>query len=66
MMSKYLFSKSCRLVVWKGKHTFTIKRSLRDFPSGPVVKNSPSNAGDMGSAPGQGTKIPACHRAAKP
>ena len=45
-------------MVWKGKHTFTIKRSLRDFPGGPVVKNPPSNAGDMGSAPGQGTKIP--------
>ena len=45
-------------MVWKGKHTFTIKRSLRDFPGGPVVKNPPSNAGDMGSIPGQGTKIP--------
>ena len=29
-----------------------------DFPGGPVVKNSPSNAGDTGSIPGQGTKIP--------
>ena len=29
-----------------------------DFPGGPVVKNPPSNAGDMGSIPGQGTKIP--------
>ena len=27
---------------------------LRDFPGGPVVKNLPSNAGDMG----WGTKIP--------
>ena len=24
-----------------------------DFPGGPVVKNPPSNAGDMGSIPGQ-------------
>ena len=24
----------------------------RDFPGGPVVKNLPSNAGDMGSIPG--------------
>ena len=31
---------------------------LRDFPGGPVVKNLPSNAGDMGSVPGGGTKIP--------
>ena len=30
----------------------------RDFPGGPVVKNLPSNAGDAGSIPGQGTKIP--------
>ena len=29
-----------------------------DFPGGPVVKNPPSNAGDSGSVPGQGTKIP--------
>ena len=30
----------------------------RDFPGGPVVKNLPSNAGDVGSIPGRGTKIP--------
>ena len=29
-----------------------------DFPGGPVVKNPPYNAGDTGSIPGQGTKIP--------
>ena len=27
----------------------------RDFPGGPVFKNLPYNAGDMGSIPGQGT-----------
>ena len=31
---------------------------MTDFPGGPVVKNPPSNAGDMGSIPGQGNKIP--------
>ena len=31
---------------------------VEDFPGGPVVKNSPSNVGDMGSIPGQGTQIP--------
>ena len=31
---------------------------LRDFTGGPVVKNLPSNAGDEGSVPGWGTKIP--------
>ena len=30
----------------------------RDFPGGPVVKNLPYNAGDMGSIHSQGTKIP--------
>ena len=28
------------------------------FPGGPVVKNPPSKAGDVGSIPGGGTKIP--------
>ena len=31
---------------------------LRDFPDGPVVKNPPCNAGDAGSIPGWGSKIP--------
>ena len=31
---------------------------FRDFPGGPVVKNPPSNAGDAGSIPGLGTKVP--------
>ena len=30
----------------------------RDFPVGPVVKNSSSNAVDTGSMPSRGTKIP--------
>ena len=34
------------------------KNQNRDFPSGPVVKNPPYNAGETGSIPGQGTKIP--------
>ena len=29
-----------------------------DFPGGPVVKNPLCNAGDAGSTPGPGTKIP--------
>ena len=31
---------------------------LRDFPGGLVVKNLPPNAGDVGSIPVWGTKIP--------
>ena len=30
---------------------------LRDFPGGPVVKNLLCNPEDIGSIPGQGTKI---------
>ena len=30
----------------------------RDFPGCPVVKTSPSNAGGVGSIPGQGAKSP--------
>ena len=35
-----------------------ITTQVWDKPGGPVVKNSPSNAGDGGSVPGQGTKTP--------
>ena len=31
--------------------------SLSEFPGGPVIKNMPSNAGDVGLSPGQGTKV---------
>ena len=34
----------------------------RDFPGGPVVKASPSNAGGKGSIPGWGAKIPHASR----
>ena len=30
------------------------RTNLRDFPSGPVFKNLPANAGDTGLIPGQG------------
>ena len=34
------------------------KEMFWDFPDGPVVKNPPSNARDVGSIPGQGMVIP--------
>ena len=34
------------------------KARKREFPGVPVVKNSPSNAEDLGSIPGQGARIP--------
>ena len=33
-------------------------KSFRNFPGGPVVKNLPSNVGDMGLILSPGTKIP--------
>ena len=39
---------------------------MRDFPGGPVVKTSPSNAGDTGSIPGQGAKIAHASQPKKP
>ena len=41
-----------------GSLSFPLKNNIGDFPGGPVVKNTPSNAGDTGSIPGRGTKIP--------
>ena len=48
---------------FKSPQTIRMKENMhenrsRDFPGGPVVKNLLSNAGDTGSTPGQGTKIP--------
>ena len=37
-----------------------------DFPGGPVVKNPPWDAGDVGSIPGQGTKSPRAKRKLNP
>ena len=42
----------------KSNNILFLKLVNRDFPGGPVVRNLPSNAGDAGSIPDQGTKIP--------
>ena len=34
------------------------KKLYKGFPGGAVVENLPANAGDTGSIPGWGTKIP--------
>ena len=51
--------------VWKKKmwcinriEYYSAPKQQQDFPGSPVVKNPPSNVGDVGSVPGQGTKIP--------
>ena len=36
----------------------SLKKQERDLLAGPVVKNLPSSAGDMGLIPDWGTKIP--------
>ena len=38
----------------RNKKSNFLKRNLRDFPGGAVVKNPPANAGDTGSSPGPG------------
>ena len=43
---------------WRTPTQFIQSKLGLDFPGGPVVKNPPYNAEDMGSIPGQGTKIP--------
>ena len=40
----------------KGLYFWLLKKPPRAFPDGPGVKNPP--AGDMGSVPGRGTRIP--------
>ena len=53
----------CNNCKWK----LTSKNYIRDFLGGSVVKNLPCNVGDVGSIPGQGTRIthatgkPVCH-----
>ena len=37
---------------------FQRKWDLGDFPGGPMVRNPPCRAGEAGSVPGLGTKIP--------
>ena len=50
------------LLPWISEHMRYYMCLLRvesqDFPSSPMVKNPPCNAGDAGSTPGWGTKIP--------
>ena len=49
------------VVVFRANEFLRTQARLRfpkDFPDGRVVKNLPCKAGDMGSIPGWGTKIP--------
>ena len=39
------------------EHCAALLKVFQDFPSGPLAKNSPSNAGDMGLILGLGTEI---------
>ena len=49
------------VVVFRANEFLRTQARLRfpkDFPDGRVVKNLPCKAGDMGSIPGWGTKVP--------
>ena len=48
----------CQVEFWQTADEQAQKVVPRDFPGRPVIRNLPSNAGDLGSIPGQGTKIP--------
>ena len=41
----------------EGNPIIVTKQEYLDVPGGTVLKNLPANAGDMGSIPGQETKI---------
>ena len=48
-----------RSVLFKSVCIMKYKTQLRrEFPGGPMVKSLPCDAGDVGSIPGQRTKIP--------
>ena len=55
MKRRMLGGARCKLGCDRGRYG---KEHSGDFPGGPVVKNPPSNEGDVGSIPGWGTKIP--------
>ena len=40
---------------WKKTQITSIRNEPGDFPGGPVAKNPPANAGDMGLIPGTGS-----------
>ena len=53
-----LYDTNCYLTPLNWQINFRPQESQAwDFPGGPVIKNPPSNAGDMGSIPVWGTKI---------
>ena len=41
--------------IWEDK---AISNVMQGTPCGPVIKNLPCNAGDVGLTPGEGTNIP--------
>ena len=67
MLHGVYFVISCDLYTFLDIFTFNSKYSFKkdwDFPGGLVVKNPTSNAGNAGSIPGLGMKIPHAMRKA--
>ena len=57
MISELVSQKHCNEMAAVVRISLKSKDNGRDVPGGPVVKNLPSNAGDMDLIPGRGTKI---------
>ena len=51
-------SRSSGWLFGRAKGITHLKLTSSYFPGGPLVKSPPSKAGDSGSIPGRGTKIP--------
>ena len=56
MFSTCAFVQSNSQVFWMMQllTSLSSSKSIKDFPVGPMVKNLPANAGDLGSIPGSG------------
>ena len=54
----YIISPFHLILFWSNFQFSFLKIKKGDFPGGPLVKNLPYNAGDVGLIPGQGTEIP--------
>ena len=54
----FILNACCNRTLEMASKRNTTQGWFRGLPGGPVVKNPPCNAGDSGSIPGGGTKIP--------
>ena len=55
LVKRILSKQHLMIIKHRSQDSFKVPQ---DFPSGPVVRNPPCNAGDVGLIPDQGTRIP--------